>query len=74
MLESLPLQSWNGPHDADLKMRAVSALERGAVLFFPNLPFLLSEPEKLFLDARVSTARPRIFPWIIPAARCRPVR
>jgi len=35
-------------------MRAVSALERGAVLFFPNLPFLLSEPEKQFLDARVS--------------------
>src|SRR5436190_7518815 len=54
MLESLPLKSWTGPHDAGLKARAVSALERGAVLFFPNLPFLLSEPERQFLDARVS--------------------
>jgi hypothetical protein len=54
MLENLPLNSWTGPYDADLKARAVSALENGAVLFFPNLPFLLSEPEKQFLDARVS--------------------
>jgi len=54
MLESLPIDRWTGPHDADLKARAVSALERGAVLFFPRLPFLLSEPEKQFLDARVS--------------------
>lgn len=54
MLESLPIDRWTGPHDADLKARAVSALERGAVLFFPRLPFLLSEQEKRFLDARVS--------------------
>jgi len=54
MLESLALDSWTGPHDAGLKARSVSALERGAVLFFPNLPFLLSETEKQFLDARVS--------------------
>ena len=54
MLEILPLDTWTGPHDAGLKARAVSALERGAVLFFPDLPFLLSEPEQQFLDARVS--------------------
>jgi hypothetical protein len=54
MLESLPLDSWTGPYDAELKARAVSALESGAVLFFPNLPFLLAEPEKQFLDAKVS--------------------
>ena len=54
MLESLPIDRWTGPHDAGPKARAVSALERGAVLFFPRLPFLLSEPEKQFLDARVS--------------------
>jgi hypothetical protein len=54
MLESLPLDSWTGPYDAELKARAVSALENGAVLFFPNLPFLLAEPEKQFLDAKVS--------------------
>jgi len=54
MLESLPLENWTGPYDPDLKARAVSALERGAVLFFPDLPFLLTATEKQFLDARVS--------------------
>ena len=50
----MALDGWTGPHDAGLKARAVSALERGAVLFFPHLPFLLSEAEKQFLDAGVS--------------------
>lgn len=54
MLETLALDNWTGPYDAALKARAVSALENGAVLFFPNLPFVLSGPEKQFLDARVS--------------------
>jgi len=57
MLENLPLDSWTGPHDAALKARAVSALERGAVLFFPNLAFRLWETEEQFLDARVSDGR-----------------
>jgi hypothetical protein len=57
MLETLPIDSWAGPHETALKARAASALERGAVLFFPNLPFLLSEPEKQFLDAGVSDGR-----------------
>ena len=54
MLESLPLDSWKGPFDAGLKARAVTALERGAVLFFPNLAFALTDGEKPFLDAGVA--------------------
>lgn len=57
MLETLALTQWHGPYDAALKARAVSALERGAVLFFPALPFVLSEAEKAFLDASVSDGR-----------------
>lgn len=57
MLETLPLVDWKGPYDAALKARAVSALEKGAVLFFPNLAFALSDAEKLFLDASVSDGR-----------------
>jgi hypothetical protein len=57
MLETLPLNSWKGPHGAALKARAVAGLERGAVLFFPNLAFALSEDEKQFLDASVSDGR-----------------
>lgn len=57
MIEPLPIASWTGPHDADVKARAVQALERGAVLFFPNLPFALADAEKQFLDARVSDGK-----------------
>lgn len=57
MLETLPLTNWTGPFDTRTKARALSALEGGAVLFFPNLPFTLSENEKQFLDARVSDGK-----------------
>src|SRR5438105_11829790 len=57
MLETLPLDNWNGPYDAALKLRAVSALEKGAVLFFPKLCFALSDAEKRFLDASVSDGK-----------------
>jgi 3-deoxy-D-manno-oct-2-ulosonic acid (Kdo) hydroxylase len=57
MLETVALKTWTGPYDAALKAHAVSALERGAVLFFPDLVFSLSQAETLFLDARVADGR-----------------
>jgi hypothetical protein len=57
MLESLPLTDWTGPFDAQTKTRALSALESGAVLFFPNLAFTLQDSEKPFLDAGVSDGK-----------------
>jgi hypothetical protein len=57
MLESLPLTAWTGPFDAETKVRACSALEGGAVLFFPNLAFALAGDEKQFLDASVSDGK-----------------
>ena len=57
MLESLALDSWKGPYDPGQKARALSALESGAVLFFPKLAFQLSETEKPFLDASVSDGK-----------------
>ena len=57
MLESLPLTDWKGPFDTALKARATSALERGGVLFFPNLAFTLAEAEKAFLDAGVGDGK-----------------
>jgi len=56
-IEDLPVNSWKGPFDADLKARAVSSLERGAVLFLPSLAFGLADSEKQFLDAGVSDGR-----------------
>jgi len=57
MLETLALTNWNGPYDAEVKARAVAALEGGAVLFFPGLPFVLRENEREFLDARVADGK-----------------
>ena len=57
LLEPLALTGWKGPFDADVKARATAALERGAVLVFPNLAFHLLETEKQFLDARVSDGK-----------------
>src|ERR1700760_2255281 len=57
MLETLALESWTGPFDPGLKARALSALESGAVLFFPRLAFQLSQSERPFLAARVSDGR-----------------
>ncbi|HJT43687.1 MAG TPA: Kdo hydroxylase family protein [Rhizomicrobium sp.] len=57
MLETMPLRDWKGPFDAALKARATAALEQGAVLFFPDLKFILEKGEKQFLDARVSDGK-----------------
>ena len=57
MLETLPLTEWNGPYEPAVKARAVSQLEKGAVLFFPGLAFRLADNEKQFLDARISDGK-----------------
>ncbi len=57
MLETLPLTGWTGPIDTAIRARALSALESGSVLFFPNLAFTLFESEKQFLNAGVSDGK-----------------
>jgi len=57
MLETLKLTGWTGPFDAETKSRALSALEGGSVLFFPELAFTLLDSEKQFLNSGVSDGR-----------------
>ena len=57
MIETLPLTAWHGPYGDDLKARAVTALESGAVLVFPDLRFVLRDGETAFLDARVADGK-----------------
>jgi hypothetical protein len=57
MLENIPLTDWTGPYEPALKAEALSALERGAVLFFPGLSFRLTDSERPFLDAQVSDGK-----------------
>ncbi|HWA69292.1 MAG TPA: Kdo hydroxylase family protein [Rhizomicrobium sp.] len=57
MIEQLPLTAWHGPYDAEVKARAVAALESGAVLMFPDLRFVLQDDETQFLDARIADGK-----------------
>jgi len=57
VIEELPITGWTGPFDQAVKERAVTALESGAVLFFPRLSFAIRDDEKEFLDARVSDGK-----------------
>ena len=57
MIEELPITAWDSPIAADIKARAVRALESGSVLYLPALPFVLQDTEKRFLDARVSDGK-----------------
>jgi hypothetical protein len=57
MIETLDIQSWQGPFDPALNARAVAALEQGAVLYFPHLAFRLAESETQFLDPAVSDGK-----------------
>ncbi len=57
MIAELELDRWTGPFDAPLRARAVTALEAGAVLYFPKLAFRLSADENQFLDPAVSDGK-----------------
>lgn len=57
MLEQFDIDSWTGPYPPDIRARAQSALENGAVLFFPRMPFRLSNSEGEFLDGRLTDGK-----------------
>ncbi len=48
---SLPVTDWHATPDAATRAEAVTALERGDVLLFPSLPFVLSPEEQKLLTA-----------------------
>jgi hypothetical protein len=54
ILESFDLTEWTGPFDDQTRMRAQAALEHGKLLYFPSLPFRLSNSENEFLDGALT--------------------
>lgn len=50
MIEKIDLASWEEVLSDEAKLKAVTALEAGKVLYFPHLPFILSKEESKFLD------------------------
>jgi hypothetical protein len=48
--EEFDIAAWHGPFDAPTRARAQTALEHGRLLYFPKMPFPLSNSETEFLD------------------------
>lgn len=57
ILESFDITEWNGPFDEATRARAQHALEHGKLLYFPRLPFRLSNSENEFLDGRLTNGK-----------------
>ena len=51
-LETILIDEWTASIPHEVQDRAVQALENGQVLFFPHLPFALSDNEIKFLSGR----------------------
>jgi hypothetical protein len=56
VLETLPITVWHGPFDAELRHRALTALENGKVLVLPDLPFQVGPDEAELLRPDVAGA------------------
>ena len=48
------ITQWDGPFDQETRARAQQALEHGQLLYFPRMPFKLSNSEMEFLDGRLT--------------------
>jgi hypothetical protein len=57
MLERIEIASWTGPFETGTRTEAQAALEKGAVLYFPNLCFALTDDEKPFLDGSLTDGK-----------------
>lgn len=61
VLETLALEDWAGPFDADTQARVAAALEAGKVVFLPRLAFAVAAEERGFLNpATVDRSRKNI--------------
>jgi len=50
ILEPLDITNWQGPFSPEDVAKSADALETGKLLYVPNLPFLVLEPERRFLS------------------------
>jgi 3-deoxy-D-manno-oct-2-ulosonic acid (Kdo) hydroxylase len=55
--EEFDITAWHGPFEAETRARAQSALEHGKLLYFPKMPFQLSNSETEFLDGRLTDGK-----------------
>ena len=57
VLRSLNIDTWKGPYGESDRCEAIEALESGAVLYFPHLPFALRTEEQPLLTPALSSGR-----------------
>ena len=55
--EEFDITTWHGPFDPEIRARAQAALEHGRLLYFPKMPFKLSNSEMEFLDGRLTDGK-----------------
>jgi len=55
--EEFDFREWGGPFDAATRARAQAALEHGRLLYFPRMPFKLTNSETEFLDGRLTDGK-----------------
>ena len=55
--EEFDIATWHGPFDAATRARAQTALEHGRLLYFPKMPFVLSNSETEFRDGRLTDGK-----------------
>ena len=55
--EEFDFREWEGPFDAQTRARAQHALEHGRLLYFPRMPFKLTNSETEFLDGRLTDGK-----------------
>jgi hypothetical protein len=55
--EEFDITSWEGPFEPETRIRAQKALEHGSLLYFPKMPFKLSNSETEFLDGRLTDGK-----------------
>ncbi|MEO7053476.1 MAG: Kdo hydroxylase family protein [Rhizomicrobium sp.] len=55
--EEFDFTAWSGPFEAQTRARAQQALEHGRLLYFPRMPFKLSNSETEFLDGRLTDGK-----------------
>lgn len=57
VLETIEIDSWVGPFPAEVRSRALDALERGRVLYCPKLAFRLEKSERSLLSPALSDGK-----------------
>jgi hypothetical protein len=55
--EEFDFTSWEGPFEPETRARAQRALEHGKLLYFPKMPFKLSNSETEFLDGQLTDGK-----------------